>query len=97
MPLDGDLYLAGLDGKVKRLTSTPGGQLNPVVSPRSGFVSFVRDQNVFVQPLGGGDARAITTGGGGTVHFGEAEFVAQEEMHRDTGYWWSPDERFVAI
>jgi dipeptidyl-peptidase-4 len=97
VPLDGDLYLASLDGNVRRLTNTPGGELNPVVSPKGGFVSFVRDQNVFVQPLGGGDARAVTTGGGGTVHFGEAEFVAQEEMHRDTGYWWSPDERFVAV
>ncbi|WP_443027430.1 S9 family peptidase [Sphingomonas sp. LR59] len=96
VPLDGDLYLAGLDGKVTRLTNTPGGELNPVVSPKGGFVSFVRDQNVFVQPLSGGAARAVTTGGG-TVHFGEAEFVAQEEMDRRTGYWWSPDERYVAV
>ena len=97
VPLDGDLYLAGLDGKVTRLTNTPGGELNPVVSPKGGFVSFVRDQNLFVQPLNGGAARAVTTGGGGTVHFGEAEFVAQEEMDRDTGYWWSPDEQHVAV
>ncbi len=97
VPLDGDLYLAGLDGKVTRLTDTPGGELNPVVSPKGGFVSFVRDQNVVVQPLSGGAARAVTTGGGGTVHFGEAEFVAQEEMHRDTGYWWSPDEQHIAV
>ena len=25
-----------------------------------------------------------------------AEFVAQEEMDRDTGYWWSPDEKYLA-
>ncbi|WP_203310820.1 S9 family peptidase [Sphingomonas beigongshangi] len=97
VPLDGDLYLAGLDGTVRRLTDAPGGALNPIVSPRGGFVSFVRGQNLWVQSLAGGPARAITTGGGGTVHFGEAEFVAQEEMHRRTGYWWSPDERFVAV
>ncbi|TPG12714.1 S9 family peptidase [Sphingomonas oligophenolica] len=97
VPLDGDLYLAGLDGKTRRLTNTPGGELNPVVSPQGGYVSFVRDQNLFAQPLGGGDATAITTGGGGTVHFGEAEFVAQEEMDRRTGYWWSPDDRHIAV
>ena len=34
VPLDGDLYLATLDGRVKRLTNTPGGELNPVVSPK---------------------------------------------------------------
>lgn len=97
VPLDGDLYLATLDGKVSRLTNTPGGELNPVVSPKGGYVSFVRDQNLFAQPLGGGEARALTTSGAGTVHWGEAEFVAQEEMARRTGYWWSPDERRIAV
>ena len=45
----------------RRLTNTPGGELNPAVSPRGGYVSFVRDQNLCVQPLAGGAARAITT------------------------------------
>jgi dipeptidyl-peptidase-4 len=26
-----------------------------------------------------------------------AEFIAQEEMDRNTGYWWSPDERRIAL
>ncbi|WP_294203315.1 DPP IV N-terminal domain-containing protein [uncultured Sphingomonas sp.] len=97
VPLDGDLYLASLDGTVRRLTNTPGGELNPIVSPKGGYVSFVRDQNLWAMPLGGGEARPLTKDGGGTVHFGEAEFVAQEEMHRFTGYWWSPDERYIAV
>jgi dipeptidyl-peptidase-4 len=97
VPLDGDLFLATLDGQVRRLTETQAGELNPLVSPKGSFVSFVRDQNLFVQPLAGGNAQAVTTEGAGTVHFGEAEFVAQEEMHRFTGYWWSPDERYIAV
>ena len=97
VPLDGDLYLATLDGKVTRLTSSPGGELNPAISPAGGYVSFVRDQNLYAQPLGGGAARALTSDGAGTVHWGEAEFVAQEEMDRRTGYWWSPDDRLVAV
>ncbi|HJO67637.1 MAG TPA: DPP IV N-terminal domain-containing protein, partial [Sphingomonas sanguinis] len=72
VPLDGDLYLANLDGTVRRLTNTPGGELNPIVSPKGGYVSFVRDQNLWAMPLGGGEARALTKEGGGTVHFGEA-------------------------
>ena len=97
VPLDGDLYLATLDGKVTRLTNSPGGELNPVISPAGGYVSFVRDQNLFVQPLGGGAARALTSDGAGTVHWGEAEFVSQEEMDRRTGYWWSPTDKLVAV
>jgi dipeptidyl-peptidase-4 len=97
VPLDGDLYLATLDGQMRRLTETAQGELNPAVSPAGGFVSFVRDQNLFVQPLSGGAARQLTTTGAGTVHWGEAEFVAQEEMDRRTGYWWSPDDKLVAV
>ncbi|MBN2972222.1 S9 family peptidase [Roseomonas aeriglobus] len=97
VPLDGDLYLATLDGKVKRLTNTPGGELNPLVSPRGNLLSFVRDQNLYVSDLNGGAARKITPDGAGTVHWGEAEFVAQEEMDRTTGYWWSPDEQYIAV
>lgn len=97
VPLDGDLYLATLDGKVTRLTNTPGGQLNPAISPAGGYVSFVRNQNLFVQPLGGGAAKALTSDGAGTVHWGEAEFVAQEEMDRSTGYWWAPGDRLIAV
>jgi dipeptidyl-peptidase-4 len=97
VPLDGDLYLAGLDGSVKRLTNTPGGELNPVVSPKGGFVSFVRDQNLSVLDMATGKEAKITTDGAGTVHWGEAEFVAQEEIGRSTGYWWSPDEQYIAV
>ena len=33
----------------------------------------------------------------GLVQNGVAEFVAQEEMDRDTGYWWSPDDSHIAF
>ncbi|MFN3520560.1 MAG: DPP IV N-terminal domain-containing protein, partial [Sphingomonas sp.] len=74
VPVDGELFVATLDGNVRKLDGSKGA-LNPVVSPRGGFVSFVRDQNLWVGDANG-VARAITTEGGGTVHFGEAEFVA---------------------
>ncbi|MHA6722942.1 S9 family peptidase [Sphingomonas sp. RS2018] len=97
VPLDGDLYLATLDGGVKRLTNTPGGELNPAISPNGTYLSFVRDQNLTTMNLASGTERKVTDDGAGTVHWGEAEFVAQEEMDRTTGYWWSPDERYVAV
>ncbi len=96
VPVDGDLYLAALDGKVQRLTDTPDGELNGVVSPEGGFVSFVRDGNLFVQPIGGAE-RQVTQGASDTVSWGVAEFVAQEEMDRRTGYWWSPDDSMIAV
>jgi dipeptidyl-peptidase-4 len=96
VPVDGDLYLAGLDGQVTRLTDTPDGELNGVVSPRGGYVSFVRGGNLFTQPIGGRE-KQITQGATDTLSWGVAEFVAQEEMDRRTGYWWSPDDSRIAV
>jgi len=95
VPLDGDLYLVALDGKVTRLTDSKEGELNPTISPKGRYVGFVRDQKLWVAPLGG-KARAVTPGGG-TIHYGEAEFVAQEELDRLTGYWWDPNDTRLAV
>lgn len=96
VPVDGDLYRAGLDGRVSRLTDTPDGELNGVVSPKGGFVSYVRGGELFVQPTGGKE-RQLTESASDTVSWGMAEFVAQEEMDRSTGYWWSPDDALIAV
>jgi dipeptidyl-peptidase-4 len=101
IPLNGDLYIYDLARKpadaVRRLTSTDAYETDSRFSPRSNFVSFVRDQNLYLVDLATGKERAVTRDGGGLVSFGVAEFIAQEEMDRDTGYWWSPDERHIAF
>src|SRR3546814_8238469 len=70
VPLDGDLYLARLDGKVRRLTETEAGELNPTISPNGTYVSFVREGEVFVAPIGSGAERQITQGASDTVSWG---------------------------
>src|SRR6202035_2043297 len=35
--------------------------------------------------------------GGGPIKNGMAEFIAQEEMDRSTGYWWAPDGKHIAF
>lgn len=96
VPVDGNLYLAGLDGTVKRLSATPEGELNGAVSPKGAYLSYVRQGNFFVQPIDGAP-RQLTQDASDTVSWGVAEFVAQEEMDRRTGYWWSPDDRLIAV
>jgi dipeptidyl-peptidase-4 len=96
VPIDGDLYLATLDGKVRKLTSGEP-VLDPHVSEAGHYVSFVRDQNLVVLDLASGKASTFTSAGGGTVTCGTAEFVAQEEMDRTEGAWWSPDDSRVAV
>ncbi len=96
VPLDGDLYLAGLEGSVTRLTDTEASELNPKLSPEGGYVSFVRDRQLWTGKVGS-DAAPVTPKEGETIRWGEAEFVAQEEMARLTGFWWSPDDGRLAV
>ncbi|KPF61737.1 S9 family peptidase [Porphyrobacter sp. AAP60] len=97
VPLDGDLFLAKLDGTVARLTDTEGTELNPKLSSRSNFVSFVRDRQLWVGPVGGEAAPITPKDEAETIRWGEAEFVAQEEMARLQGYWWSPDDARIVV
>ena len=97
-PLEGDLFLATrADGSVRRLTETEADEIDAKVSPRGSYVSFVRDQNLYVQDLATGQETPITDDGRDLVTWATAEFIAQEEMKRFTGYWWSPDERYIAL
>ncbi|PZN98037.1 MAG: peptidase S9 [Alphaproteobacteria bacterium] len=97
-PLEGDIFLATRsDGSAKRITETEADEIDAKVSPLGNFVSYVRDQDLVVYDLATGTEGSITTDGDGLITWATAEFIAQEEMNRDTGYWWSPTERHIAL
>src|SRR5437016_4882445 len=102
---DGTRILLGLSGKLyleDRATRTalelqtgPGAVVDPKFSPDGKLVSYVLDYDLYVQDLAGGNGHRITSGGTEQSSHGLAEFVAREEMGRFSGYWWSPDSRFI--
>ena len=97
VPLDGELFLVHLDGRSEKLGGGGGDLLNPALSPKGRYVSFVRDRRLWAGKAGA-EARPITPAeAADTVHWGEAEFVAQEEMGRFGGTWWAPDDGRVAV
>ncbi|MFS1523984.1 DPP IV N-terminal domain-containing protein [Microbulbifer sp. 2304DJ12-6] len=97
-PLAGDIYYYELrTGSARRLTETKAFETDVHVSPLGRQVSFIREQDIFVVDLASGVERPLTTDGEGPIKNGMAEFVAQEEMGRMTGYWWSPDDRYIAF
>ncbi|MGB9990996.1 S9 family peptidase [Massilia sp. SM-13] len=96
VPLAGNLYLVDLAKPDQARLVASGNVIDPKISPKGKYVSFVRDQNLFVIDLATGKERQLTTDGKGTVHNGEAEFVAQEEMGQRTGYYWAPDDSAIA-
>jgi dipeptidyl-peptidase-4 len=101
VPVGGDLYVYDLQAKpekaVRRLTSGSHYETDAHFSPHGAYVSFIRDQNLIVYDLATATERSITRDGGGAISYGTAEFIAQEEMSRTTGYWWSPDETGIAF
>jgi dipeptidyl-peptidase-4 len=96
VPIAGDLFLVDVAHPDQARKVATGNVLDPKISPLGKFVSFVRNQNLFVIDLATGTERQLTTDGAGTIHNGEAEFVAQEEMAQTTGYYWAPDDTAIA-
>ncbi|WP_298200034.1 S9 family peptidase [Novosphingobium sp.] len=98
VPLDGDLLLVGLDGAARRLDGVSADARDAALSPKGGYVSFVAERRFWVGAVAGGRPVAISPDeASATVHWGEAEFVAQEEMARFKGAWWAPDDSRVAL
>jgi dipeptidyl-peptidase-4 len=97
VPLEDKLYLAGIDGNVRQVAGVGTGEtLNPVLSETGKYLSFLRGNRLWVGPVGGA-IKPVTPAEGKLIHWGEAEFVAQEEMDRFTGYWWSPKDNRIAV
>ncbi len=100
IPYQGSLYILDRPGEPLRLLFDCAGKpaLDPQFSPDGSQVSFVQDAELYVMPVEGGEPRQITEGARGTgkTH-GLAEYIAQEEMSRMRGYWWSEDSRWIAF
>jgi dipeptidyl-peptidase-4 len=77
--------------------TTSGFATDASVSATGRYVGYVREQNLHVYDLTTHHDRPITHDGRGPIKNGMAEFVAQEEMGRSTGYWWAPDDTHIAF
>jgi dipeptidyl-peptidase-4 len=106
MSKDGMRLLVPYSGKVF-LVTRPGYQSRelgaaglpaadaPQLSPDGTMVSLVRGGELCVVDVASGAERVIAKPESADVMWGLPEFVAQEEMDRDVGHWWSPDSRWL--
>ncbi len=97
--LSGQLWVTATDGSTapRRLPST-GSVIDPRLDPTGTHVAYASDQALRVVALDGtGGDRALVEPDGPNVTWGQAEFVAAEEMERFRGYWWAPDGRSLLV
>jgi dipeptidyl-peptidase 4 len=99
IPLAGDLYhiqLNDAEPHVTQLSNSPEFETDARLSPGGNYASFIRDRALWIVDIKTRVERRISPPAQAAISYGVAEFVAQEEMQRNTGYWWSPDDRFLA-
>jgi dipeptidyl-peptidase 4 len=95
--LSGKLYAVNRgDDQIIELDTGSTPVIDAKFAPDSKKVSYVSGYDLYVIDLATKKCQQVTTGGSDKLTHGLAEFVAQEEMARFTGYWWSPDSRFIA-
>ncbi|MFN0151638.1 MAG: S9 family peptidase [bacterium] len=98
IPHAGDLFLAdAATGASRGLTATPDAEIDAHLSPDGAHVAFVRGGGLVVLEIATGRETVVARSTEAGVEYGVAEHVAQEEMDRTTGHWWSPDSRRIAF
>ena len=84
-------------GNVLELKTGAGAAIDPRFSPDSSQVGYVRENDLRVIDLKTNVEKRVTKGGTDANPHGLAEFIAQEEMSRFEGFWFSPDGKTVAF
>ncbi|WP_033820766.1 S9 family peptidase [Kitasatospora sp. MBT63] len=89
--LSGRLFAADLAAGTARELPAAGPLLDPRPAPDGSHVAYANTAGELriTRTDGSGD-RALATPERPGVTWGQAEFIAQEEMDRDRGFWWSP-------
>jgi dipeptidyl-peptidase-4 len=92
----GGAYVKRLDAVAcRRITPEHTRQTDIRYSSTGAYVSWVRDGDLFVFDVAAGAEQRLSWDGSDTVTTGIADFIAQEEMHRFDGHWWSRDDGYV--
>ncbi len=90
--LSGRLWLVDPTGSdAPRELAAAGPILDPRLDPTGRSVAYATDRSLRVIDTDGSGDRVLVEPDGPDVVWGQAEFIAAEEMERDRGYWWAPD------
>jgi dipeptidyl-peptidase-4 len=77
-----------------------GPVIDPRLDPSGRLVAYCSDNSLHVvssERHGTGKSRVLVSPDAPEVIWGQAEFVAAEEMDRRRGYWWAPDGNALLV
>ena len=100
IPQNGNLYILDDIGMNPRKLVSRGDHpmLDPQSSPDGASIAFVRDAELYVVEVNNGNQFQLSSGAHEkTKIHGLAEYMAQEEMGRQHGFWWSSDSQRIAF
>ncbi len=99
VPYSGRLFLLSRPGYRARELGGAGlpSAADARLSPDGHSVALVRTNEMRVLDVASGAERVIASPESAGVTWGLPEFVAQEEMDRFEGHWWSPDSRWLVV
>lgn len=90
-------------GELRRLTNNKDSELEADFSPDGKYVSFVRNNDLFVVDTAKGNEKQLTRDGklgDKPIYNGYLDWVYEEELYgrgQKRAYWWSPDSRYIAF
>jgi dipeptidyl-peptidase 4 len=94
----GQLWLFDLaTGTAVQFTSAPDPSGDPKFSPDGSHVSYVRQHNLFVCPIGGKSEKQLTKDTAENLFNGDIDWVYAEELAVRSNYFWSPDSKEIVF
>src|ERR1700722_19104250 len=95
--LSGALFVIDLITGAVRELDVPTPVFDPRPDPTGTQVAFVHGRALYTVRLDGEELIKLAGEDAEAISWGVAEFVAAEEMSRESGYWWCPDGQAVLV
>jgi dipeptidyl-peptidase-4 len=95
--LSGRLWAVHLGARAVTALPSVGAVIDPHLDPTGRRIAYAAGGALRVIGVDGEDERALVSPESDTEVWGQAEFIAAEEMDRHRGFWWAPDGQSLLV